>query len=258
MKRKILLRIAYDGTNYAGWQIQKNGLAIQEVVDRALSDLFKEEIHCAGASRTDAGVHALDNVAVFETEARMPAEKVALALNTYLPEDIRVQFSQEVPEDFHPRFTQTIKTYEYRILNRPIPDPTRRLYTYFRYGELDVEAMSAAAGALVGPHDFASFRGSGGTEAGRRGTVRTIFAADVFRDGDEVVLRITGDGFLYHMVRIIAGTLIEIGSGDREAKEMETIINAKDRASAGATAPACGLTLLSIRYPEWEEDEDVE
>ena len=251
--RKILLRIAYDGSNYAGWQVQKNGLAIQEVVDKALTELFKEEIHCQGASRTDAGVHALDNVAVFETSARMPADKMALALNTYLPEDIRVQFSQEVPEDFHPRFTQTIKTYEYRILNRQIPDPTRRLYTYFRYGTLDADAMRKAAGALVGPHDFASFKGAGGSEPGKRGTNRTIYAAEVERDGDEIVLTITGDGFLYHMVRIIAGTLIEIGAGERRAEEMEEIIEARDRAAAGATAPASGLTLLSIRYPEWEE-----
>ena len=135
--KRIMLRVAYDGTAYCGWQIQKNGLSVQEVLNRAASEVTGEEIRTAGASRTDAGVHALGNVAVFDTEARMPGEKYVYALNTHLPEDIKVQESREVPPDFHPRFTTTVKTYEYRILNRHLPDPTRRRDSYFCYYRLD-------------------------------------------------------------------------------------------------------------------------
>ena len=135
--RRIKLIVAYDGTNYCGWQVQPNGITVQEVLNQALSDLFAKKIACIGASRTDAGVHALGNVAVFDTDARMPADRIAFALNTRLPADIRIQGSSEVPPDFHPRFTATVKTYEYRILNRTFADPTRRLNSYFWYGPLD-------------------------------------------------------------------------------------------------------------------------
>ena len=140
--RRIKLIVAYDGTNYCGWQVQPNGITVQEVLNQALSDLFAKKTACIGASRTDAGVHALGNVAVFDTDARMPADRIAFALNTRLPADIRIQESSEVPPDFHPRFTATVKTYEYRILNRTFADPTRRLNSYFWYGPLDVDAMT--------------------------------------------------------------------------------------------------------------------
>ena len=155
--RRIKLIVAYDGTNYCGWQVQPNGITVQEVLNQALSDLFAKKTACIGASRTDAGVHALGNVAVFDTDARMPADRIAFALNTRLPADIRIQGSSEVPPDFHPRFTATVKTYEYRILNRTFADPTRRLNSYFWYGPLDVDAMRQAASYLVGTHDFKSF-----------------------------------------------------------------------------------------------------
>ena len=262
--RRIKLTVAYDGTNYCGWQIQPNGITVQEVLNRALTELLGTETRTTGASRTDSGVHARGNVAVFETEARMPAGRFAFALNTYLPEDIRIQGSEEVPIEFHPRFTETIKTYEYKILHRTFPDPTRRLDHLFCYDRLDVEAMRRALAHLAGEHDFKSFQGAGG-EASTHTTVRTIYQAEILQEQieslngeadcpDEYILRIriTGNGFLYNMVRIIVGTLLDIGRGHLQEEDMVRILEARDRNEAGPTAPAHGLTLLSIRYPEWE------
>ena len=154
MKKRIKLVVSYDGTNYCGWQIQKNGVTIEEVLNRELTALLKEPIAVIGASRTDAGVHALGNVAVFDTENRMAADKICLAVNQSLPEDIRVQSSEEVPFDWHPRKANCTKTYEYQILNRRISLPTERLYAYFCYYPLEVERMRRAAAFLVGEHDL--------------------------------------------------------------------------------------------------------
>ena len=247
--RRIFLEIAYDGSNYSGWQLQNNALSIQEVIDKALSEWLGEEIHTIGASRTDAGVHALGNVAVFDTESKIPGEKFSFGLNSRLPDDICIQQSYEVPMDFHPRFTQTVKTYEYKILNRRFPDPTRRTDSLFYHGRLDVEAMNAAAACLVGPHDFKSFCA---VNHDAKTTVRTIYAASVWKEDDMIYFQITGNGFLYNMVRIIAGTLIEVGKGNLKPSDMKKILEAKDRAAAGPTAPAHGLTLMEIEYPEWE------
>ena len=236
---------AYDGTNYSGWQIQPNGVTIQGVLNETLSRLLGEEIEVMGASRTDAGVHALGNVAVFDTNARMPAGKISFALNQFLPEDIRIQLSEEVEPDFHPRYCDSEKTYEYRILNRTFPVPTERLYSYFYHYHLDVEKMREATSYLIGQHDFASFCGSG---AQVKSTIRTITSMSVDRDGDIITIRISGTGFLYNMVRIIAGTLIEIGNGQYPPEKMQEILNACDREAAGPTAPAKGLTLIGIRY----------
>lgn len=250
MSRRIKLVVAYDGTNYCGWQVQPNGITIQQKLNEALSDLLGEEIKTIGASRTDAGVHALGNVAVFDTEARMPADKISFALNTRLPEDIRIQDSCDVPEEFHPRFTKTVKTYEYRILNRTFPDPTRRLNSLHWYGELDLGAMKEAAMYLVGEHDFKSFA-TAVPDVDR--TVRHIYEIKLTKEDDMIHLRITGNGFLYNMVRIITGTLLEIGKGTYPPDEIKMILAAKDREKAGPTARALGLTLVQIRYPEWEE-----
>ncbi|MGN0361580.1 MAG: tRNA pseudouridine(38-40) synthase TruA [Bilifractor sp.] len=251
--KRVMLKVAYDGTNYCGWQVQPNGISVQQVLNDALSVLTGEKIHTIGASRTDAGVHARGNVAVFDTNARMPGDKYAYALNTRLPEDIRVQGSREVPCTFHPRFTSTIKTYEYKILNRRFPDPTRRLDSYFCYVPLDTRRMNQAAKYLIGTHDFRSFRASGETNPDRS-TVRTIYSAEVRRSDDLIRFRICGNGFLYNMVRILAGTLIEIGRGRYGPEKMQDILHARDRGAAGPTAPAHGLTLLEIRYPQWEPD----
>lgn len=199
--------------------------------------------------RTDAGVHALGNVAVFDTDARMPADRIAFALNTRLPADIRIQGSSEVPPDFHPRFTATVKTYEYRILNRTFADPTRRLNSYFWYGPLDVDAMRQAASYLVGMHDFKSFATA---KPEVTDTVRTIYETSLEKEDDLIRFRITGNGFLYNMVRIITGTLLEVGKGDYPPEKVKEILAAKDRKMAGATARPEGLTLVQIRYPEWD------
>ena len=194
--KRVKLIVAYDGTNYHGWQTQPNAVSIEEVLNHHLSELLKEEIKVIGASRTDAGVHALGNVAVFDTSARMPADKISYALNTRLPEDIRIQDSCEVPSDFHPRFQKTTKTEKPEVTN----------------------------------------------------TVRTIYSLNVIKEGDMIIIRVTGNGFLYNMVRIIAGTLIRVGGGFIEPQQIKKILEAKDRTLAGETARPEGLTLIGIRY----------
>lgn len=243
--KRVKLTVAYDGTNYHGWQVQPNGNTIEAELNRHLSELLREEIRVTGASRTDAGVHALGNVAVFDTAARMPAEKISYAMNTRLPADIRIQESCEVAPDFHPRFCAAVKTYEYRILNRRFPDPTKRLYSYFYYYPLDVERMRAAAAYLVGEHDFQSFCTM---KPEMENTVRRIYSLDIEKEGDVILLRVTGNGFLYNMVRIIAGTLIRVGGGFFSPEDMQTILEGKNRKLAGETARPEGLTLVEIRY----------
>ncbi len=237
--------VAYDGTNYKGWQIQPNGITIEEVLNEKLTGLLGEEITVTGASRTDSGVHALGNVAVFDTNTRMPADKISFALNQRLPEDIVAQDSAEVPPDWHPRYQKSRKTYEYRILNRTFRMPARRFDTYFYHYPLDVSQMREAASYLEGEHDFKSFCSIG---AQVKSTVRTIYSCEVKKEGDIIVIRVTGSGFLYHMVRIIAGTLIKVGSGEFSPEQMPGILAAHDRAAAGPTAPARGLTMIGIDY----------
>lgn len=245
--KRVMLTVAYDGTNYHGWQLQPNVITVESVLNDKLSELFHEDIKVIGASRTDTGVHALGNIAVFDTEARMPAEKVSYALNQRLPEDIRIQKSEEVPQDFHPRHQNSRKTYEYKILNREFPQPVYRLYAHFTYVPLDVERMQQAAEFLVGEHDFKSFC-SVNTVA--ETTVRTIYGIQVEKENEMITIRITGSGFLYNMVRIIAGTLMEVGRGNLAPEDMTTILDALDRTKAGPTAPACGLTLVKYRYED--------
>lgn len=243
--KRVRLIVAYDGTNYRGWQVQPNGITIEEVLNKHLSALLGEEIVVTGASRTDSGVHSMGNVAIFDTNTRMPAEKISFALNQRLPEDIVVQESKEVPSDWHPRYQVSRKTYEYRILNRTFRQPMRRLDTYFYHYPLDVEKMQKAASYLIGEHDFKSFCAVG---AQVKTTVRTIYTCDVIKENDIITIRVTGNGFLYNMVRIIAGTLIRVGGGDMEPERMPEILDALDRNAAGLTAPAHGLTMIGIEY----------
>ncbi|MDD6192715.1 MAG: tRNA pseudouridine(38-40) synthase TruA [Lachnospiraceae bacterium] len=244
---RVKLVVAYEGTNYCGWQVQPNGITIEEVLNQHLSRLLGEDIKVTGASRTDAGVHSMGNVAVFDTNTRMPAEKISYALNQGLPEDIVVQDSCQVPEDFHPRFSKSVKTYEYKILNRRFRLPLERNTSYFYHYPLDVAKMQQAAAYLVGEHDFTSFSS---VHAQTNTFVRTIYSLDVSKDGDMISVRITGNGFLYNMVRIIAGTLIQVGAGMIEPEYMEAILAGKDRELAGPTAPAHGLTMVGIAYEE--------
>ena len=245
-KKRVMLIVAYDGTNYCGWQIQPNGNTIEGELNRALSELLGEKIIVSGASRTDAGVHSCGNVAVFDTIARMPAEKISYALNQRLPEDIRIQKSEQVPDDWHPRRCDSRKTYEYRIYRAQFPMPVKRLYSLFTYYELDVNRMQEAAAYLEGEHDFNSFCQTG---AQVESTVRTIYSVEVEEQGEnDLVIRVCGNGFLYNMVRIIAGTLLDIGQGKRDPMDIFTILEAKDRSAAGPTAPAHGLTLMKYEF----------
>lgn len=243
--KRVKLVVAYDGTNYHGWQVQDNGITIEEVLNRTISELVQEDIKVIGASRTDVGVHACGNVAVFDTESRIPGDKFSFALNQRLPEDIRIQESCEVDADFHPRYADTVKTYEYNILNRRFELPSKRLYAAFCYYPMDIERMNQAAAYLVGEHDFKSFCSAG---AQVQTTVRTIYAVNVTKEDDMVHIRITGNGFLYNMVRIIAGTLMQVGTGLMEPEQVKEILEARDRSKAGPTAVAKGLTLVEIRY----------
>lgn len=243
--KRVMLRVAYDGTDYCGWQLQPGVPTIEGVLNEKLSELLGEEITVTGASRTDSGVHSLGNVAVFDTNTRIPAEKISYALNQRLPDDIVIQESGEVAPDFHPRHCNSRKTYEYRILNREFPLPTERRDSYFIYRRLDVEAMKRAAEFIVGTHDFASFCSA---HAQTETTVRTVYACTVEKTGDMICIRVTGAGFLYNMVRIIAGTLLEIGCGARQPDDMKAIIEACDRSAAGPTAPAHGLTMQKIEF----------
>ena len=243
--KRVMLTVAYDGTNYHGWQRQPNGETIESVLNRCLSGLLQEEIEVIGASRTDSGVHALCNVAVFDTNTSMPAEKLAYALNARLPADIKIQGSKEVDITFHPRHCDSRKTYEYRIYNAEFPMPAERLYAHFSYIRFDVDRMREAAGYFVGTHDFKSFCC---VDTQAENTVRQIEQAEVDKTGNVITIRVAGRGFLYNMVRIMAGTLMEVGRGNLEPEDMERILAAKDRSAAGPTAPACGLTLVKYEF----------
>ena len=312
--RRIMLTVAYDGTDYVGWQMQPNGIAVEQVINKALSDLLKEEIVIAGASRTDSGVHALGNVAIFDTETRIPADKICFALNQRLPKDIVCTKSLEVKPDFHPRHADCTKIYEYTIYNAVHPDPIKRRYSYFVYVPLDIDAMRKAAGYLLGEHDFASFCSA---HAQVKTTVRTIYSLDIFCDetgrnvsacccgngaddssqelsdgsfnqnidvpdssslsiengrnehssdiermidGTEkensrrkymshnIAIRISGNGFLYNMVRIIVGTLVKVGYHFYPPEYVKKILEGRDRKLAGPKAPAEGLKLVGIEY----------
>ena len=245
MLKRVFLKIAYDGTNYCGWQIQQNGITVEQIINEKLGELLGEEIAVIGASRTDSGVHALGNVAVFDTKTRIPAEKISFALNQRLPADIRIQESKEVAADFHPRHCNSRKIYEYKILNRRFAVPTERLYSYFVYMPLDVEKMKKGAGYIVGEHDFKSFCSS---RSQVENTVRTIYKLEIKREGDMIHMIICGNGFLYNMVRIIAGTLMKVGLNIYPPEHVQEIIEARDRSAAGPKAAACGLTLVGIEY----------
>ena len=255
--RRIKLTVAYDGTSYCGWQLQPNGITIEEVLNRELSRLFKEPVQVIGASRTDSGVHAWGNVCIFDTSSRMPADKICIAVNQSLPPDIVVQKSEEVPLTWHPRKCNCRKTYEYRILNRTLPFPAERLNSYFYYYKLDVEKMKQAAACLVGEHDFKSFCS---IRTHTEDTVRRIYRIDFSVQGDRIDIRLEGNGFLYNMVRIIVGTLVKIGCGFLKPEAMKEILEARDRSKAGPKAPAHGLTLISIEeektLPEMSEEEN--
>ena len=243
--RRIKLTVAYDGTAYHGWQFQPGCATIEGELNKHLSALLKEETVVIGASRTDAGVHGLCNIAVFDTNSRIPGNKFSYALNQRLPEDIRIRHSEEVKEDFHPRKVSSCKTYEYRILNEEFENPLLQRYAHFTYVPLDVAKMQRAALYLIGEHDFASFCAAGSTA---ETTVRKIHNLQVEKEDSLIRIRVTGNGFLYNMVRIIAGPLMEVGKGRIRPEEITGILEARDRSKAGPTAPAKGLVLVQYDF----------
>ena len=244
MRIKKLI-VAYDGTEYSGWQIQPEAPTIEMYLDKAIHELTGENVHVTGASRTDAGVHAYGNVAVFDTESTIPGDRFTFALNRFLPDSIVIQDSWEVAGDFHPRHCNTRKTYEYRILNTAVPLPQKRNYTWHVAGSIDIDRMREAAAYIVGEHDFKSFC-CVRTQA--ESTVRTIYSLEILQEGSEIIIRIKGNGFLYNMVRIITGTLIQVGKGRFQPEYVKQMLKAKDRTVAGQTAPPQGLTLVGIEY----------
>ncbi len=241
--KRIMIRVAYDGTDLHGWQSAENARTVAGDIDRALKMLTGEDIRVSGASRTDAGVHAKGNLAVFDTASTIPPERFSYALNTCLLKDIRVTESREVAPDFHPRSAKTVKTYAYRIQTGEFPDPLRERYTWHIDYDLNIPAMKEAALLLIGEHDFRSFCS---VHTDVKTTVREILFTDVEQKDDEIVITVKGYGFLYNMVRIIAGTLVEIGRGGKKVSDIPLILEGRDRTLAGPTAPAKGLTLMNI------------
>lgn len=243
--RHVRLDLQYDGTAYAGFQVQPDSPTVQGTLDQALSRLLGESIRTLGASRTDAGVHALGQVVSFTTENVIPVERIVPALNAQLPPDVVVLAATEVPADFHPRYQARRKAYRYRILNRALPSPFVGRTAWHLPLALDVDLMQQAAEVLVGEHDFAAFCAAGGAA---QTTVRTLYEVTVARDDEIIEINLLGNGFLYMMVRIIVGTLVEVGQGKRPPERVAAILASRDRALAGITAPAQGLTLVRIWY----------
>ena len=245
--RRILMCVAYDGTAYSGWQAQKNAPTIEGELNKALSSLCNEDIEVIGASRTDAGVHSMSSMCVFDTESTIPADRFSFALMTKLPDDIGVRWSKEVALDFHPRHCLTEKTYEYHIWNDAFLPPVKRLYVYHEKRTLNIDAMNEAGKVLVGEHDFKSFCAA---DAVVETTVREVTDVTVRKEGSEVIISVSGHGFLYNMVRIIAGTLLRVGLGDWDSKYVKEALEAADRSKTGPTLPAQGLLLKDFIFLE--------
>lgn len=242
---RILLTLSYDGTRYAGWQRQQNALAVQQRVEEALRHVTGERVTLIGASRTDSGVHALGQRAHFDTCSAIPPEKFPFALNTCLPRDIRVLTGKEVPADFHARFSAKGKRYTYRIHNAPHASALLRNQSYHVPQPLNDTAMEACLPTLLGTHDFAAFQAAGGTA---KTTQRTLYRACLNRQGEAVSLQVEGNAFLYNMVRIIVGTLVEVGTGRLAGDPFSKALETGDRLALGSTAPARGLELTEVFY----------
>lgn len=244
-KRNIRLSLMYDGTAYHGFQRQKNGITIQQSLEEAIEKITGELPVIYGCGRTDAGVHARHYTANFFTSSEIACEKLPLAINSKLGEDIRVFEAEEVAEDFHARFSAKSKTYAYKIVNKPFFDVFLAKYSWFYPLKLDTGKMREAAEHIKGTHDFAAFMAAGSPV---KSTVRTVSQLEIFENDGVIDIEITADGFLYNMVRIITGTLVYVGCGKLEAKDIDDILLSKDRARAGVTAPPQGLCLKRTFY----------
>lgn len=243
--RNIKLTIEYDGKDFNGWQKQPNKLNIQGEIERAIYNITKEEVGLIGSGRTDAGVHAWNQIANFKTNSNISIEKMAIAINSQLKNSIVVKKAEEVDERFHSRYNAKRKTYRYVINNTEYGSAIYRNLEYHFPIKLNVEKMQEAAKYFEGEHDFKAFKSSG---TSGKNSVRTIYKAEVKTDGERILIELTGNGFLYNMVRIISGTLLDVGLGKIEPSEIEDIINSKDRTRAGKTLPAHGLYLVKVNY----------
>lgn len=244
--RNFKIVIQYEGTKYQGWQRQEStGNTIQGKFEAILSKMTGSKVQIDGSGRTDAGVHAYGQVANFKINTHMSAQEILEYINRYLPEDIGVIEIREMPERFHSRLNAVGKTYRYRIWNSDLPCVFDRRYVYEFPQKLDIEAMRRAAAYCIGRHDFKAFTSN---KKSKKSTVRTIESIEIQQSGPEIVITYKGDGFLYHMVRILTGTLIEVGQGTQRVEEMERLIASGTREMAGALAPAKGLALMEVRY----------
>jgi tRNA pseudouridine38-40 synthase len=243
--RNIKLLIEYDGTNYGGWQRQKNAITIQETIEKGIQKITNEDIQITGCSRTDAGVHAKGFIANFYTNSRISEEKFKTAINSQLPSDIIILDSKEVDIDFHARYNSKGKTYSYTILNANNAAAIGRNYIYHFRWPLNLEAMKKGAAVLVGKHDFGAFRTTGSSV---KTSVRTVTQLDVEKNNDLIKIYATADGFLYNMVRIIVGTLLEVGCGKITPERVSEILECKDRSKAGVSVPPQGLCLEKVYY----------
>lgn len=250
--RRIRLIIEYDGTNYVGWQVQPNGISVQQRLNEALKTVTGETIQVHGSGRTDSGVHARAQVAHFDTSARMRADKFAIAMNVNLPDDIRVLYSEECDPAFHSRFAAKEKSYRYTLLIGEHAHVFTRNTALHVHSRLDVDAMRRAAAHCVGEHDFRAFMSAGSTI---ENTVRTILRSEWTQDGSYLHYDVTGTGFLYNMVRILAGTMLDIGMHRLDETAVETALMTLARGDAGATAPAHGLMLMRVKYPDFDTEE---
>jgi len=245
---KYLLNVAYKGTNYAGWQRQDNADTIQEEIEKAFYKLYKEPVTVMGASRTDAGVHALGQKCTFSVENNpIPADKLPYAINTHLPPDIAVSYAKSVPQDFHPIFDAKSKTYIYKIYSSEFRNPLIGDISWHIYHKLDLEKMKKAAEFLIGEFDFSAFCATGGSA---KTSIRRINFAKVYEENGIIYYEVNGNGFLYNMVRIMTGTLAYVGQGKILADDIPKIIESKNRGNAGITAPPEGLCLKEVYY--WE------
>ena len=252
MTRRIRIVLEYDGTNYVGWQVQPNGISVQQRLNEALLSVTGETLQCHGSGRTDSGVHARAQVAHFDTAARMNAQKFAVAMNTHLPRDIRVLYSEACGPDFHARFSAKEKTYRYALQTGEHARVFTRNTALHVHAPLDLAAMFAAATDCVGEHDFQAFMSAG---SAMERTVRTVLSSAWTQDGPYLYYDVTGTGFLYNQVRILAGTMLSIGLGRLPRNAVATAVASARRADAGPTAPAHGLTLMRVRYPDFDTDE---
>jgi len=242
--RRIRITLSYDGTDYYGWQVQPGLPTIQGVIESVLTEIESTEVKVEGSGRTDAGVHALAQVAAFSLENPIPPPNLEKAMNRLLPRDIRILSAVEAPENFHPRFDATAKTYEYRILRAAICSPFERRYVHHHPYPLNESKICELAKTLEGEHDFTSFAAADDTDTLGRSKVREIFSSDVSREADRLIYRVRGSGFLKHMVRNIVGVLLEAGKGNIE--NLHAHLNSA--IPSGPTAPARGLFLVNVEY----------